>query len=319
MKRVALYAHYSNNDVVAKHVFYYLMKLREFGFQVCFISNSPISFSSEELLKGICERIIQRENVGYDFSMWQQGLSHYERSQMDELLLTNSSIIGPFAPLACLWQRTELGECDLWGLTDNCDYARHIQSFFIVFRRNLIQSEAFARFWASVLPYTDKAQVIRSYEMGLTSWFQQNGVKWQAAFPQEKTWSSYLESQPEEISRRGKKEIVKWLLRIKRDSNHSPAFAQEYLWRKYMNVENLSQQAKRHLRMRGLPGLDTTLYYPKILIDAGMPFFKASLLRPGNPYLPTREAHAILSATSLPKDVLDDLRPDELEELNSFR
>jgi rhamnosyltransferase len=200
MKRVALYAHYSSNDVVAKHVFYHLLKLREFGFQVCFISNSPISFSSEELLKGICERIIQRENVGYDFSMWQQGLSHYERSQMDELLLTNSSIIGPFAPLACLWQRTELGECDLWGLTDNCDYARHIQSFFIVFRRNLIQSEAFARFWASVLP-----------------------------------------------------------------------------------------------------------------------FFKASLLRPGNPYLPTREAHAILSATSLPKDVLDDLRPDELEELNSFR
>jgi lipopolysaccharide biosynthesis protein len=275
MKRVALYAHYSNNDVVAKHVFYYLMKLREFGFQVCFISNSPISFSSEELLKGICERIIQRENVGYDFSMWQQGLSHYERSQMDELLLTNSSIIGPLQPLAPLWQNPAIVGCDFWGLTDNDELESHLQSYFLVFRPRVLQSARFMDFWNSILPYKDKQQLILSYEVGLTRWLEEGGFKWGAVFKQKQIISLFFRS---------------------------------------LKKRSIAQKIRDRIRKRTYhPGRNTSVIYPDFLLQCGMPFLKAALLRECDPILPvgTKMAFQLLQASNLPAEIVEELRSSE--------
>ena len=36
---------------------------------------------------------------------------------------------------------------------------------------------AFTAFWASVLPYRDKTQVIRSYELGMSTWLKEQGLR----------------------------------------------------------------------------------------------------------------------------------------------
>ena len=265
--RIAIYAHFGTSAVVARHVLYHAQQLRKLGFQVCFISNSPLSKGSESELAASCERVVQRENMGFDFCMWQQALAAYDLTQADELLLTNSSIIGPLSPLDLLWRKPELGQCDFWGLTDNCGFSTHLQSYFLVFRRGLIQSECFSRFWASVLPYGEKDQVIRSYEVGLTRWFQQNGFKW------------------------------------------APAFPQQAIRRRYLEGCTLVRRMQDRIRQRGLPRWDTTLFYPRILIEAGMPFLKASLLKLGNPFLQPAVAYSLLEASILPKEALEELRP----------
>ncbi len=188
MKRLAIYAHYGSSPQVAGHVLFCLRHLAELGFQIGFVSNSEISPASEAALNKFCERIIVRENTGMDFSMWQRGIVEYDLLQFDELLLTNSSIIGPLQPLAPLWQNPAVADCDFWGLTDNFEVNQHLQSYFLVFRKPVIQSPRFAAFWRSVLPYQNKLRVIHSYEIGLTCWLEEGGFKWKAVYPQADVW-----------------------------------------------------------------------------------------------------------------------------------
>lgn len=189
--RLAIYAHYGSSPQVAGHVLFYLRQIAELGFQICFVSNSGISSTSETALEKICGRIIVRENTGLDFAMWQRGLAEYDLLQFEELLLTNSSIIGPLQPLAPLWQNPAITECDFWGLTDNDELGWHLQSYFLVFRKTVLHSARFADFWRSVLPYKNKSQVIFSYEIGLTGWLEEGGFSGKAIFPVQQIVSSY--------------------------------------------------------------------------------------------------------------------------------
>ena len=268
MKRVAIYAHYGASAKVALHVFHFLGELRSLGFEICFVSNSPVSPESQTEISKVCQKIILRENTGLDFSMWQAALAGYDLSTLDELLLTNSSIIGHLQPLAPLWQNPLVSQCDFWGLTDNDEITLHLQSYFLVFHKNVIRSECFARFWKSVLPYADKDQVIRSYEVGLTTWLEQNGFNWKALYHQYDLFKRYAES------------------RKKR---------------------SFSSKVLDRLKRRGvpaqLPGRNTTLYYPDLLILSGMPFLKASLLKDQ----PDR-AYKLLESSSLPEVALEELR-----------
>lgn len=190
--RLALYAHYSHSGGVALHVLFYLRALRNLGFRLCFISNSPIPQNMAQQLHEICEKVIERENTGYDFGMWQRALAEYQLAQFDELLLTNSSIIGPLHPLEPLWARAAAMQCDFWGLTDNDDYRDHLQSYFLVLRREVLEHPCFQQFWRSVLPYKDRQLVVQSYEVGLTGWLKQHGFRWEALFPQEQLYALFL-------------------------------------------------------------------------------------------------------------------------------
>ena len=53
-------------------------------------------------------------------------------------------------------------------MTDSFEIRWHVQSYFLVIKRRALQSLAFSQFFNAVLPYRDKDQVIRSYELGLT-------------------------------------------------------------------------------------------------------------------------------------------------------
>jgi lipopolysaccharide biosynthesis protein len=266
MKRLAIYAHFGENPKVARYVCYFLKELRSLGFEICFVSNSPISIESQSEISTLCQKFIQRENSGYDFSMWQAGLAEYDLSKVEELLLTNSSIVGPLQPLAPLWQNSSVNQCDFWGLTDNDEFGRHLQTYFVVFRRQVIHDACFIDFWRSVLPLSDKQQVIQNYEIGLTRRLEENGFKWKAVFAQERMWSLFLRR------RSFVKKIGDW----------------------YYD--------------RGLPGRNTTTLLPDLLLESGMPFLKAALLREAPYQVSPEVAFELLEASSLPVEILNDLR-----------
>jgi rhamnosyltransferase len=107
--------------------------------------------------------------------MWAQAIRNLDLRAWDELVLTNSSIIGPVTPLAEAFERMRGTDCDFWGMSDTLAIDYHIQSFFLVFRSSLLKSGQIERFFASVLPYRHKLQVIRSYELGLTQFLLDQG------------------------------------------------------------------------------------------------------------------------------------------------
>ena len=115
--------------------------------------------------------------------MWRHALSELDLSVVDELVLANSSVFGPIYPLAPIFEQMAERDCDFWGMTDSFEIRWHVQSYFLVIKRRALQSSAFSQFFDAVLPYRDKDQVIRSYELGLTRFLREHGLKPDAFVP----------------------------------------------------------------------------------------------------------------------------------------
>lgn len=272
MKRLCLYAHYGRRPQVDGHVLFHLQRLAELGFRICFVSNSEISPASEAAVRKVCERVIVRENTGLDFCMWQRAMAEYDLLQLEELLLTNSSIIGPLAPLAPVWERRALAGCDFWGLTDNDEFKPHLSSYFLVFRQRVLHSERFREFWRAVLPYQDKWQVIYAYELGLTEWLQEGGFQWRPAFSQRDITDAYR--------------------------------ARLSLWQKYRGRMTF---LKHLYRNRQIPPRNITTLYPDVLLQRGMPYLKATLLHQKSMRMTPAAAFALLEKSPLPAEVVAEL------------
>jgi lipopolysaccharide biosynthesis protein len=177
IRRLALYAHHDHAAVVRPFVLHHLRKLREDCDDVVFVSTAPLPPAEVARVEPYARDVLLKENVGYDFGMWQAALRRHDVAAYDELVLSNSSTFGPVWSMRRIFAEMSARECDVWGMSDNVDIAWHLQSYFLVFKRSAFSAPIFSAFWDSVLPYRSKRQVIRSYEVGLSALFQDHGFR----------------------------------------------------------------------------------------------------------------------------------------------
>jgi rhamnosyltransferase len=193
MRRLVIYAHFDAQDRVRGYVLQHLQALQALG-EVHFVSNSNLIEAALELLRPFVVATHLRENRGFDFGMWAHVLLSLELAGYDELLLTNSSVLGPFHPLPPIFERMAGVPCAFWGLTTSQLLIPHLQSYFLVFRPAVLKSDSFLRFWTSVLPYRSKDALVFAYEIGLTQYLSDEGFTWQVAFPRETLRSTWLKN-----------------------------------------------------------------------------------------------------------------------------
>ena len=190
MKRLLLYVHYNKYDELSGHVLYQLEQLRPLFSKLIVISNSQLTESATLTLKelGIAE-VIQRENLGFDFAAWRDGMTHvgFERlADFDSVTLMNDTCFGP------LWDMSDLVEdfeqrqsVDFWGMTNfrkTKYFDEHLQSYFISFKNHVVASEVFQKFWTSIKTFTDVQDVIDNYETRVTSVLTEAGYRYDAVF-----------------------------------------------------------------------------------------------------------------------------------------
>lgn len=190
MKRLLLYVHYNKYDELSGHVLYQLEQLRPLFSKLIVISNSQLTESAKLTLKelGIAE-VIQRENLGFDFAAWRDGMTHvgFERlADFDSVTLMNDTCFGP------LWDMSDLVEdfeqrqsVDFWGMTNfrkTKYFEEHLQSYFISFKNHVVASEVFQKFWTSIKTFTDVQDVIDNYETRVTSVLTEAGYRYDAVF-----------------------------------------------------------------------------------------------------------------------------------------
>jgi len=168
MKRALIFAHYDKENLVAPYVFVYLKALQSVVSTVIFVSTSKLSDKTKEGLKPYCHKIILRDNEGYDFMSYKVGLSHIDHTSYDEVILCNDSVYGPFYPLTDAFDTMDKKDVAMWGMTDNYERSYHLQSYFLVCRKHLLQSNAFQEFWEDVHILSNKEQIITQYEIGLS-------------------------------------------------------------------------------------------------------------------------------------------------------
>jgi len=185
IRRLVLFAHFDQDDRIKPAVHFYLKALRPHATALWFVSTSRLPPGEQDSMSGLCDRIHLKENIGLDFGMWQQALEGMQPMDWDEILLANSSVLGPFRPLEDLFSRIAQHSEDFIGLTESFELDPHLQSYFLLFRSQVFRHPSWLQFWGSILPFENKRQIIRSYELGLTHWFRQQGFKPGVLFPHE--------------------------------------------------------------------------------------------------------------------------------------
>ena len=191
MKRLLLYVHFNKFGQLSSHVEYQLTQMRPLFSTLVFISNSDLSGEDELTLQqaGLVDQVIRRENVGFDFAAWRDGMSSIgfeELKSYDSVTLMNDTCFGPLWDLKDLFERFEQDEAvDFWGMTNfraNAQFKEHIQSYYLSFSQRTVQSDAFQNFWTSVQNFTNVQDVIDNYETRVTTNLLDAGFRYKTVY-----------------------------------------------------------------------------------------------------------------------------------------
>lgn len=197
MKRLLLYVHFNKYNRVSSHVYYQLKQMQPLFSKVVFISNSQVSERDYQNLVDLhlIDNFIQRENVGFDFAAWRDGMTHVgfdDITTYDVVTIMNDTCFGPLWDIKDYYLNYEANDqVDFWGLTNNRrtkksrqtqGFPEHIQSYFITFKKPVIASSAFRNFWENVKNHTDVQEVINDYETKVTTTFLAAGFRYQTVF-----------------------------------------------------------------------------------------------------------------------------------------
>lgn len=185
--KVAVVASWTATPVMSRSLSQYLFELERIGFPSLVINTSELE---EDLVwphgKPESTVIVTRPNVGYDFGSWAAALDYFPQvRKFDEVLLTNDSMVGPFAPLTEVLEAMTTSEADIFALTENLQHGLHMQSFFVCFRGGILEDRPWKNFFGRVREEASKDDIVQIYELGLTRTALRYGYSWLVMFPME--------------------------------------------------------------------------------------------------------------------------------------
>ncbi len=175
----AVYVHYDRQGVVHDYVIEQLRQLVTSQFRITFVSNAQqLRETSVVAVKPFCRTVIWRRNVGYDFGAYKDGIAALgDLSGCERLLLMNDSVYGPLRPLPEVLAEIDVSRTDVWGITDSWDHHYHIQSYFILFFQDALESRSFQSFWRRFPYVNSKAWLIHNGEIRLTQILTQEKLR----------------------------------------------------------------------------------------------------------------------------------------------
>lgn len=186
VKRLALYIFYDREGFVSDYVKYYVKALKEVTDRIVFIVNGKILPEGRREIEDLGPEIFNRENKGLDFGAWKEtilSLGFDEILKYDELVLCNCSSYGPVYPLSGVFKEMESRKCDFWGITKHpatgteiisgnpaSAIVEHIQSYFVVFKRRVVESNGFQKWWNELEPTSNYSIEVGLHENRFTQY-----------------------------------------------------------------------------------------------------------------------------------------------------
>ena len=177
LNRAIVFVHYDKDNLIDDYVYFYLKELQKVSDYIVFVTVVKLSINDINKLNTICNDVILRENVGYDFMSYKVGLESFDYQIYDEVVICNDSVYGPLYPLENIFNKMSTKRCNFWGMTSGKEISYHLQSYFIVFKKQILHSEAFQSFWDNVQVLDNKRDIIEKYEIGLTKYLISYGFK----------------------------------------------------------------------------------------------------------------------------------------------
>lgn len=190
MKRLGIFVFYDADGIMDGYVFKLIQGMQPMLQDLIIIVNGNIERECLTCVQRYAKDIIIRQNRGMDGGAYKEVFTNYvtqERLQAyDEVVLLNDTFYGPVFPMSEIWDKADREEGDFWGITrhsegefpDESKFASHIQSYFLVIRKSLLQARCFMEFWETISGNAiDQEDVIKEFEIRFTVFFQEAGYK----------------------------------------------------------------------------------------------------------------------------------------------
>ena len=182
-KRYAVFAGYNPDGTIHPYVITYLKALNEVSDGVVYIANSPLISKEEAKLKELTIHYENRIHGEYDFGSYKRGYNWLKDNgyleKAKELIFANDSTFAPVTSFKPMFkQMSQRKDLDFWGDLPDNRYALHLQPHFLVFRKQVFQSETFADFINQVNKENHISIYILKYEVNLTPYLAGKGYKW---------------------------------------------------------------------------------------------------------------------------------------------
>lgn len=193
-KRYGVYVFYDKDGIADEYNYYFIKELKKEVSHVLVICNGDLNEEGRAGFQAVADELIVRPNEGYDITAYKIGIekiNYNADGQYDEILICNSTMFGPFYPFKEMFEAMAAKDLDFWGITNfhevpfdpfgTVKYGmlpKHIQSFFMVFRKSLTQTTDFTEYWKNMPVITSYEQAIGFHEAIFTKDFADKGYKW---------------------------------------------------------------------------------------------------------------------------------------------
>lgn len=177
-----IYAHWDPNGLIDPYVLLALKQYRNLVKRLVFVSTN-YCFKNDEL-EDTVDDVLIRENVGFDFASWRDGLAHLNPKEYDRIIFCNSSVFGPLWSPHNLLAAASHKHSHLWGMSIAEQPTRHLQSYLMSMSTELITSPFGKRLWGEVYDLATQKEVIECYELRWMKDCEQAGFKVNAVFDQ---------------------------------------------------------------------------------------------------------------------------------------
>ena len=194
VKRLGIYFFYDKDGIVDEFVTYFINDLLKSLDRLIVVCNGKLTPDGRDKFGAYTPEIIVRENKGLDVWAYKTGLEYVgwdECRKYDEIVLCNSTSMGPVYPFSEMFLEMQERDVDFWGITkthrvDGYDFKynpygylpEHIQSYFITYRNSFIQSYELQHYWDTMPEIISYNQSIGLYESVFTKLFADKGFTW---------------------------------------------------------------------------------------------------------------------------------------------
>ncbi|OJU40027.1 MAG: hypothetical protein BGN97_14620 [Microbacterium sp. 69-10] len=194
--RLLVYVVYDRRGEVEDYVPYALKDLRRFCDRILVISNGPLTPEGRRTLEEVSDEVLERENSGFDIWGYKHGIDHVGDAigEFDEVILANDTWFGPVRPFDPVFERMDKQELHFWGMTDHLRVepnpfthvgylAYHLQSYWLVARKELVASTEWIDYWANLPVMNSYSDAVVHHEAVFTERFTSFGFVGEVAFP----------------------------------------------------------------------------------------------------------------------------------------
>lgn len=197
--RIAIFVFYDHEGILEPYVINLLDGMRDYVDFIYTVVNGFIQESGKELLELHSDKLLLRENKGFDAGAIKDAIADLTVTDMlkkyDELVIYNDTFWGFFYPLSDFFDGTaKEPEVDFWGFTewpgnasdDRIHIPEHLQSYFLYIKRRMLHSKDFLKFWNDMPYCRDFSDVLTKYEQSFTQHFNERGYQSKAYYTVEK-------------------------------------------------------------------------------------------------------------------------------------